>query len=523
MIIARSQVNRSSFIGLVRFISSQNSLAVKEMPTKELPLVIAPRSYTGAVREQLSGLKSCFYFKKAEIEVLPTPTSFYETLKKKISTAKNRIFLASLYIGTSQEELISCVSRALDKNENLRVYFLVDGLRGTREAPNSCSASLLSELVRKHQDRVDVRLYRTPELTKIKEALIPKRFNEGIGLQHMKIYGVDNEVILSGANLSSDYFTNRQDRYYLFKSRHFANYYFKLHRLISRMSYQVHYSETAQKFKMVWPKENLTTEPLLDRGQFLKACSEALKNFLVGSSNLSPQLPISESGEHQTAVYPISQFTPLFKNSEDYSTEKPSILKILSCITDKSINWTFTAGYFNMLPEIRRLLLLSPSEEGKVITASPQANGFFQSKGISRHLPGAYLHLSHKFLQDVKDSGKETQITLNEWKKGVVNMPDGWSYHAKGIWLSENDPTDSRPAVTIVGSSNYTRRAYSADLESNVVIVTKDSDLKDAMQDEVNRLIANTKVITTQNFEEEHDRQVSLGVRVATKIIGKRL
>ncbi|CEP61736.1 CDP-diacylglycerol--glycerol-3-phosphate 3-phosphatidyltransferase LALA0_S03e09736g [Lachancea lanzarotensis] len=513
---------RLSLTGLRLFSCSCMVSSGARMLANNPPLAEA-RPFTTVVREQLSSLNTCFYFKKGEIEILPTPASFYETLKDKICSAKRRIFIASLYIGTSQEELIACISKALDHNDNLRVYFLVDGLRGTREAPNACSASLLSKLVKEHQGRVDIRLYRTPELTKIKNALIPKRFNEGIGLQHMKIYGIDDEVILSGANLSSDYFTNRQDRYYLFKSRGFSNYYFDLHRLISSMSYQVHYSESLQRFKMVWPKNNLTVEPLLNRNEFLKTCSEALRNFLAGNSQVPSQLPISNDDEYQTAVYPISQFTPIFKKGVDYSTEKPTILKILSCITDKSVNWTFTAGYFNMLPEIKKLLLLSPSERGNVITASPQANGFYQSKGVSRHLPGAYLHLSHKFLQDVRASGKESQILLKEWQKGVVNTPNGWSYHAKGIWLSENDSTDLRPAVTIIGSSNYTRRAYSVDLESNVAIVTRDSDLKDAMQAEVDRLIANTREITTQNFEDELDRQVGFGVRVATKIIGKRL
>ncbi|SCV04930.1 LANO_0G14554g1_1 [Lachancea nothofagi CBS 11611] len=501
-----------------RLYSTRTSRPMDEFSVRKSSL-----SYTDAVRESLSNLKACFYFRKDEIEVLHSPTEFYDTLKNKIFNAERRIFLASLYIGTSQEELIACISKALDKNPNLKVYFLVDGLRGTREAPKSCSASLLSRLVKNHQDRVDIRLYRTPELTRLKEALIPRRFNEGIGLQHMKIYGVDDEVILSGANLSTDYFTNRQDRYYLFKSPQFADYYYDLHQLVSRMSYQVQYSESVQKFKMVWPKDNLSNEPHLDRGLFLKSCSDALRSFLNKPRGSLTNQNISKTGEFQTAVYPISQFTPMFRDNKDYSTEKPTILKILSCMRDSSISWTFTAGYFNMLPEIKNLLLLSPSKEGRVITASPYANGFFQSKGLSRHLPDAYLHLSQKFLQDVKNSGRESQISLNEWKKGIVNTPEGWSYHAKGIWVSENDPKDTRPAVTVVGSSNYTRRAYSVDLESNVVLVTKDSQLKNVMQAEIDRLMSNTKPVTIQTFNEEHERQVSLGVRVATKIIGKRL
>ena len=42
---------------------------------------------------------------------------------------------------------------------------------------------------------------------------LPVRWNEVVGVQHMKIYIFDDELILSGANLSNTYFTDRQDRY----------------------------------------------------------------------------------------------------------------------------------------------------------------------------------------------------------------------------------------------------------------------------------------------------------------------
>ena len=49
----------------------------------------------------------------------------------------------------------------------------------------------------------------------LKKKLLPAKFNETIGLQHCKLYVFDNSVLISGANLSTDYFTNRQDRYVL--------------------------------------------------------------------------------------------------------------------------------------------------------------------------------------------------------------------------------------------------------------------------------------------------------------------
>ena len=40
-----------------------------------------------------------------------------------------------------------------------------------------------------------------------------------LGVQHVKAYVFDNDVIISGANLSENYFTNRQDRYFLIRAQ----------------------------------------------------------------------------------------------------------------------------------------------------------------------------------------------------------------------------------------------------------------------------------------------------------------
>ncbi|KAI9577380.1 hypothetical protein GQX74_013623 [Glossina fuscipes] len=53
----------------------------------------------------------------------------------------------------------------------------------------------------------------------ISKRWIPPRWNELLGLQHMKIYLFDDAVLISGANLSNDYFTNRQDRYILIEGK----------------------------------------------------------------------------------------------------------------------------------------------------------------------------------------------------------------------------------------------------------------------------------------------------------------
>lgn len=148
---------------------------------------------------ELDRMAPSFDLRGEQINIIKTPSEFYETLKDRIRNARKRIFLSTLYIGKSERELIETLQEALRKNPELKLSILTDALRGTREAPNPSCASLLAPLVTEFgADRVEIRMYHTPNLTGLRKQYIPKRINEGWGLQHMKLYGVDDEIIMSG-------------------------------------------------------------------------------------------------------------------------------------------------------------------------------------------------------------------------------------------------------------------------------------------------------------------------------------
>jgi CDP-diacylglycerol--glycerol-3-phosphate 3-phosphatidyltransferase len=148
---------------------------------------------------ELDRVAPSFDLRGDQIEVIQTPTEFYETLKDRIRNAKRRIFLSTLYIGKSERELLETLRDAMKQNPELKLSILTDALRGTREAPAPTCASLLVPLVAEFgADRVEVRMYHTPNLTGLRKKSIPKRINEGWGLQHMKLYGIDDEIIMSG-------------------------------------------------------------------------------------------------------------------------------------------------------------------------------------------------------------------------------------------------------------------------------------------------------------------------------------
>ncbi|KAF1915469.1 hypothetical protein BDU57DRAFT_588316 [Ampelomyces quisqualis] len=470
---------------------------------------------------------SKFEIQPEQITIIKTPTDFYETLKAKISKAQRRIYLSTLYIGKTEHEFISTIRNALAKNPNLHVSFLTDSLRGTRETPEPSSASLLTPLITEFgPERVEVRMYHTPNLTGLRKKYIPKRINEGWGLQHMKLYGVDDEIIISGANLSSDYFSNRQDRYHLFSSKDLTNYFAKIHDGVAKLSFDLQPSDTPGSggYTMSWPSTNPAPSPLSSPSKYRDAASKHLSHLLTPSNSPTSTSPNPSSST--TTIYPILSLVPLLPTS----TELPALTTILTSLTRAPLHsstWTFTAGYFNMTPSFRRLLLSTRPASGTVLTAHPHANGFYGSKGVSGMLPAAYTHLASTFLQHVKHSHQRDTVVLKEWKKGIVGEKNGWTYHAKGLWLTLPSSTPStplaqhppqHPSLTVVGSSNYTTRSYELDLEANVVVATTDPGLCRRLGEEVEWLGEHAREVDEREFDKT-ERRVGMGVRLSMWLV----
>ncbi|KAK2002037.1 hypothetical protein LX36DRAFT_569071 [Colletotrichum falcatum] len=457
---------------------------------------------------ELDKIAPSFSVNGSQIQIIRSPVDFYETLKERIRNAKRRIFLSTLYIGKTEKELIATLQEALRKNPELKLSILTDALRGTREEPNPSCASLLAPLVSEFgTDRVEIRMYHTPNLTGVRKKYIPKRINEGWGLQHMKLYGVDDEIILSGANLSSDYFTNRQDRYHLFSSKDITDYFWNIHQGVSSFSFLVEPSKEAAGFTLTWPKSNPAPSPLEEPKQFIGTTTPTLDALI------SPKQPASADADKDTKVYMLAQLSQLMK--PDTSTELPAITHVLSTLSKPEYtgsSWTFTAGYFNPAPSLTKLLLSTASRNNVVITASQQANGFYQSPGVSGLLPGAYTLLARRFVRAVHERKLDDFIALKEWRKGTVGEPGGWTYHAKGLWITL--PGDQNPSISIVGSSNYTKRSYSHDLEAGAMILTKDEDLKKRLGQEQMWLQEHAERVTRQDFS-KNERRVGLQVRIA--------
>ena len=78
----------------------------------------------------------------------------------------------------------------------LKCTLVLDYLRGSRGGHNS--RSMVQALVNEFDGRFQLCLYHTPNLRGFLKWIGPERFNEVMGLQHMKVYIFDNNLIISG-------------------------------------------------------------------------------------------------------------------------------------------------------------------------------------------------------------------------------------------------------------------------------------------------------------------------------------
>lgn len=157
-----------------------------------------------------------------------------------VACFRRRITLVSLYLGngTLEEKIVDSICGNPEfESGNLKVDVLIDFTRGSRGVNNS--RKLLRSLLERNERCCEVSLYHTPVLRGITKRIIPDRWNELIGLQHMKVYIFDDTLVISGANLSNDYFTNRQDRYYVIRDRKLTDFYCGLVKKVQNFSLQL--------------------------------------------------------------------------------------------------------------------------------------------------------------------------------------------------------------------------------------------------------------------------------------------
>lgn len=387
-----------------------------------------------------------------EVTTEQGPAAFHQLLRRLIRGATRRISLASLYVGTGalERELLDDLRFALARAPGLEVQLVIDYSRGQRRAPGGTSASFLAELVREHPGRVGVFLHRMPALEGLAEWL-PSPLDECVTVFHFKALVFDDAAILTGANLSDEYFRCRQARYVVVRDPAFTGLLHDVVATAARHSLPLRVRPGA-------PALGRSERPSLELSRALLRCVDSAAR---------------SSADHDTYL------APLFQHPRARLRQEHELLRQLLAAPDGDLVVStpypnFPLDYAEALAaRVRadragRTLLLGPSGE---------SHSFSTGVGLKALVPGAYLERERALARRLRPARRAA--SLHSVQLRHYDRP-GWVLHAKGVWL-----TRAQETATVIGSSSFGERSLTRDLDMSCLLVTRDAALREALAREV--------------------------------------
>ena len=426
-------------------------------------------------------------------KVLHHPKQFLEELKFQIRNSKKIVSIASLYIGTgsSEKDLVWELEQAVRNNIKLKLRIVVDKNRGTRPAPKTgaSTASICSRLQGTFPGNVSVNFFEMPAAATVTnarsvvESLFPSRLNEVFRTFHLKIYAFDDNVIVTGANLSEDYFRNRQDRYFVLHCAPLARFYHMLVHNISEYSFKLVTSHGNEK--EIDSKKSIPRLEMPKRSEMSSLASSIEILFHETNQQIAKNSPsqVIEMYTESTVVTPTLQMKALGIEYDENVTLQ--FLDYMVCANKQlqhghrgKHQLRIASGYLNFTDAYIGSLAASDAQIS-VAVASLKANGFYGSPGLSGILPIAYKILEHRCWNKINSGRLKTSrnlLCILEYERR------NWTFHGKGMWYA---PKHSKfPSACLIGSPNYGWRSVDFDMESQVLIHTTCKSLQRKMHRE---------------------------------------
>eukprot|EP01039_Chlorochromonas_danica_P010673 gene10673-11840_t len=413
------------------------------------------------------------------MESLSSPEDFHKALLHGLRTAKQSITFSALYVGVSKErekEFVAALREALtDSNRpNLRVRFILDHSRAHRDS--AAFLSTFRQLLEEFSPRLEVFLYEMPSLRHLLLRRLPAQWREVLGVYHVKFMVFDEEVILTGSNLSEEYFVNRQDRYLLLRRPALRSLLQTFADIVSQDAHIMrHDTIESRPDRSVWVREELR---------------RLVQSFEVQQGEGLLALPLIQCAdlalhdEEQTLQRLLSNSLPLPLSSASSPSPEEVPRYCLDRVTIMSPYPNFSV---ELLTHCRHLLLhrLLHTQQGKhsvqdeveeqeeeepgvfVVTADTSSHGFANGAGVKRYIP----HLHQTVLSQTVAAADAEDLRLGLYYR------QGWTFHGKGLWLTgrllaaKHEHVVGRLSGCYIGSSNMSSRSHSRDFELGVLFL----------------------------------------------------
>jgi CDP-diacylglycerol--glycerol-3-phosphate 3-phosphatidyltransferase len=374
------------------------------------------------------------------------------------------------------------------------VNHLQDVIRGARVAKRSIRQAV-AQAIRpqdKDQNQSQQQLYLFQVLSSPLATLLPNPLNEVAGVFHIKLYIVDDSLILSGANLSEEYFVDRHDRYLWIcqGGNGLVDFYAQVLQVLCRHS-KAYNNDDGGAAKT---STDFTTPT--SREEFLQQITklfqdlepESAKDLLSDPDTVAVCVPTFHAPQGFWPQPPTPNFVSdveatqaLLEEGQKYDDDG-----------DDDTSVQLSSAYLNPTSDLIKALALYPP-----LTAGRLSHGFRPKKNKAGNkgkdwIPTVFDHLQRDTCL------KLPHAQIHHWQR------EDWTFHAKGLWIQQQQNL----LAAIVGSSNFGGRSFVRDMESNLVLVFPPSNsgnnvvMAESLQDEWKQLLASSKPVDTKGLVE---------------------
>ncbi|RNF26200.1 putative phosphatidylglycerophosphate synthase [Trypanosoma conorhini] len=519
--------------------------------------------------EMLSFLQEtcCALPARAEsVRILAGPTNFFEELQKRVQAASSSIVMSALYIGDGplSRQFVACLERKVAEvaqvGRPFDICLLLDYNR-MHDRHNLLTLKRLLTLAHTtsggaaldNRGLVRVRLFLFQAPCRWNRLFAPfGRAKEALGVQHTKIFCFDGrDTILTGANLSDDYFSTRMDRYVVVEDNaRIAAWFSDLVQTLCRLSHRVvcrmefasgcHNNTSAKKDNnakhnrshsssnssngggggmdgdghgvcgrgggsTLHKKSDLVIlpnaaglDPSSQSAAFSVHAKQLLAEFAARAVAAAEALPPGE--EYDTFLFPTVQWARanVFHDS--------LVVQQLLHKAPASTRVYLTSPYLNLYAQFVDEVL-GGENRYDFITASVTTNGWRGAKGFAGYIPYFYLQLERAFYYLTREYGCSDRVRVREF--GVA----GLTFHAKGVWFVERAEEGDgdgaceaagkgvkAPYLVAYGSTNYGYRSVQKDVEAEVFLFTANGALREALREELLFLLRQSTLVTEERF-----------------------
>ncbi|KAK2197698.1 bifunctional Phospholipase D-Transphosphatidylase/CDP-alcohol phosphatidyltransferase class-II family/Phospholipase D-like domain [Babesia duncani] len=450
------------------------------------------------------------------ISFINSASNFYTKICEMCRNAKKRIVLSCLYIGTGDLEsnLIQEITACKSERPNVTLDVLVDKERQCRSNTLNKEKSplyLFAPMI-KHFDNVKISLFFNPLFGRIMTHFVKSPLSEVFGTMHLKIYISDSTCIITGANLSNEYFVSRYDRYVVIEDTFFAD---MMHTIVATMQ-SASFDWTAN-MEAKWNSNlvNPLDDAMLFRNQmFIKTRTLVeMLHQVIASKQQKPK-------ECRIKIMLQLGFTlPSFDQEErilfDYLYKEAKNGKYVFIST----------AYLNMTDRLMQVLKKIHNFNHnalQVLTANPRANSFWGCGRLRTLIPLFYSSAACKLIRVLSEG--LTHYVENVYME--FYKPNS-TFHSKGFWIlnqrldfvpnEEFESFSNRikgPIYTVVGSSNYGARSYYRDLEITMLLESDSPKVQKHLKEELYSMLEYATYVTYSTV----NQRLALSFHVVTSL-----